>query len=119
SAPMGAGEQLTSSRLVDAEGPDVKTVADLIPAGLRAMSLNITELDGAGGLIVPGQHVDIVAVFKKDTLGKDEALIMLQDVLVLAVAQATSADELLAQSSPTPSKTPPPANARASTGTGP
>ena len=111
SAPIAAGEQLTASRLVDPHGADPRTIADMIPAGLRAMSLSLTELDGAGGLIVPGQHVDVVAVFKKDTLGKDESMIMLQDVLVLAVAQATSADQLLAQATPT--ATPAPANMRA------
>jgi Flp pilus assembly protein CpaB len=95
-APMAAGEQLTSSRLMEPPAADIKTIADMIPAGLRAMSLALTELDGAGGLIVPGQRVDVVAVFKKDTLGKDESMIVLQDVLVLAVAQATSADQLLA-----------------------
>jgi pilus assembly protein CpaB len=67
-SPMAAGEQLTASRLVESkQSAAVKTVADMIPPGLRAMSLTLTELDGAGGLIVPGQHVDIVAVFKKDT----------------------------------------------------
>src|SRR5207302_8902723 len=107
------------SRLSESQPAEVKTLADMIPAGLRAMSLTLTELDGAGGLIVPGQHIDVVAVFKKDTLGKDESLIMLQDVLVLAVAQATSADELLVQNTPTPTKGQGPANARASTGAGP
>lgn len=95
--PLAAGEQLTASRLVDPQVVSTRTVADLIPTGLRAMSLTVTELTGAGGLIVPGHHVDVVAVFKKDTLGKDEAMIMLQDVLVLAVAQSLSAEELLAQ----------------------
>src|SRR5437867_1713517 len=83
----------TASRLIEAPAADIKTIADMIPAGLRAMSLALTELDGAGGLIVPGQYVDVVAVFKKDTLGKDQSMIILQDVLVLAVAQATSADQ--------------------------
>jgi len=107
-APIAAGEQLTSSRLIDPQAVDLKTIADMIPTGLRAMSLTLTELDGAGGLIVPGQHVDVVAVFKKDTLGKDQAMIMLQNVLVLAVAQATSADQLLA----TPTAAPGALNAR-------
>jgi Flp pilus assembly protein CpaB len=108
-APMAAGEPLTASRLIEPPAADIKTIADMIPAGLRAMSLALTELDGAGGLIVPGQHVDVVAVFKKDTLGKDESMIILQDVLVLAVAQVTSADQLLA----TPTTTPAAPNARA------
>src|SRR5207302_2485614 len=96
------------SRLSESQPAEVKTLADMIPAGLRAMSLTLTELDGAGGLIVPGQHIDVVAVFKKDTLRKHQSMIMLQDVLVLAVAQATSADQLLA----TPTATPAAANPR-------
>jgi Flp pilus assembly protein CpaB len=107
-APIAAGEQLTASRLIEPQVAEIKTIADMIPTGLRAMSLTLTELDGAGGLIVPGQHVDVVAVFKKDTLGKDQSMIMLQNVLVLAVAQATSADQLLA----TPTAVPAPATAR-------
>jgi Flp pilus assembly protein CpaB len=110
-APMAAGEQLTASRLSEPQAVQLKTIADMIPAGLRAMSLSLTELDGAGGLIVPGQRVDVVAVFKKDTLGKDESMIMLQDILVLAVAQSTSADQLLA--TPTAVPTTPAARAGA------
>jgi pilus assembly protein CpaB len=108
-APMTTGDQLSSTRLVDAQSQDPQTFADLIPAGMRAMSLSFTELGGAAGLIVPGNHVDVVAVFKKDTLGKDESMIMLQDVQVLAVAQATSVDQLPSQGS-TASATPAPAN---------
>jgi pilus assembly protein CpaB len=99
SGPMAAGEQLTTSRFVD-QAAESKSVEDMVPAGLRAMSLSVTELTGAGGLIVPRQHVDVVAVFTKDTLGKDQSMIMLQDVLVLAIGQATSADELAAQNNP-------------------
>src|SRR5438094_473299 len=54
------------------------------------------------------RELPVVAVFKKDTLGKDQSMIMLQDVLVLAVAQATSADQLLA----VPTAAPAAANAR-------
>jgi pilus assembly protein CpaB len=113
-APITAGEQLTSNRLIDAQADDPATFADIIPPGLRAMSLTFTELGGAAGLIVPGNHVDVVAVFKKDTLGKDESMIMLQDVQVLAVAQATSADQLPAQGSPAASA-PPATNTAAGT----
>jgi Flp pilus assembly protein CpaB len=102
-SPMSAGQQLVTSRLVDAQTGEVKSFADTIPPGLRAMSLTFSELNGAAGLIVPGNHVDVAAVFKKDTLGKDESMIMLQDVLVLAVAQATTPDEL---ASPAPPSSP-------------
>ncbi|MBV9326749.1 MAG: Flp pilus assembly protein CpaB [Chloroflexi bacterium] len=104
SSPMANGEQLLSSRLTAADASPVKTFADQIPPGTRAMSLSFTELGGAAGLVVPGSHVDVLGVFKKDVLGKDESMIMIQDVLVLAVAQSTAPSQLPLQPSvaPTP-----------------
>ena len=58
------------------------------------MSVTFTELSTAGGLIAPGDYVDVLGVFNKNTLGKDQSMILIQDVLVLAVAQNTSADQL-------------------------
>lgn len=107
SSPMATGEQLVSSRLADSTTPALKTFADQIPAGTRAMSLSFTELGGAAGLVVPGSHVDVLGVFKKDVLGKDESMIMVQDILVLAVAQSTAPDQLPLQ--PTAAATPAPA----------
>ena len=94
STPMAAGEQVLPSRLVDPQTNDVKKFSDLIPPGKRAMAVTFTELATAGGLIVPGDYVDVMAVFNKDVMGKDQSMILLQDVQVLAVAQSTSADQL-------------------------
>jgi Flp pilus assembly protein CpaB len=108
--PLGPDDQLGANQLVDPKAVDVKTLADMIPAGRRAISLIFTEQAGAAGLIVPGNYVDVMGVFTKDTLGKDESMIMIQDVLVLAVAQNTSADQLPLQpsaaASPTPASAP-------------
>src|SRR5579859_842857 len=92
--PVAAGEQIVSYRLGSPDQPDVKRFADLVPAGKRAMSVSFTELSSAGGLIAPGDYVDVLGVFTANTLGKDQSMILLQDVLVLAVAQNTSADQL-------------------------
>jgi Flp pilus assembly protein CpaB len=92
--PVAAGEQILSHRLQNASEPDVKRFADLVPAGKRAMSVTFSEVLSAGGLITPGDYVDVIAVFNRNTLGKDQSMILLQDVLVLAVAQSTSADQL-------------------------
>ncbi|MBI4491269.1 MAG: Flp pilus assembly protein CpaB [Chloroflexi bacterium] len=92
--PMAAGEQLLASKLKDESTPEADRLSEMIPPGKRALSLNFTEVLGSGGLIVPGDHVDVLATFKKDTMGKDETMILLQDVLVLAVAQSTTAEEL-------------------------
>jgi Flp pilus assembly protein CpaB len=92
--PVATGQQILSPFLANADAPEVKKFADLVPAGKRAMSVTFSELNTAGGLITPGDYVDVIGVFNKNTLGKDQSMLILQDILVLAVAQATSADQL-------------------------
>jgi Flp pilus assembly protein CpaB len=93
--PVAGGQQILTPFLgSSADQPDVKKLADLVPAGKRAMSVTFTELNTAGGLVAPGDFVDVIGVFNKNTLGKDESMLLLQDVLVLAVAQNTSVDQL-------------------------
>jgi Flp pilus assembly protein CpaB len=91
--PVAAGEQILTHQLTNPEQPDVKKFADLVPAGKRAMSVTFTELTTAGGLIAPGDYVDVIGVFNKNTLGKDQSMILLQDVLVLAVAHETNTSQ--------------------------
>jgi pilus assembly protein CpaB len=102
SDPMVAGEQLVTSRLIDPKVANIKTFADQIPAGMRAMSLSFTELGGAAGLIAPGNHVDIIALFKKGVTENDQSMVILQDVVVLAVAQSTAPEQLPLQAVPSP-----------------
>jgi pilus assembly protein CpaB len=97
SVPVAAGEQILTHRLANPTQPDVQKFADMIPTGKRAMAVTFSELAGAAGLITPGDHVDVLAVFNRNILGKDQSMILLQDVLVLAVAQSTSADQLQRQ----------------------
>jgi Flp pilus assembly protein CpaB len=92
--PVAANQQILTPFLASPDSPDIKKFADLVPAGKRAMAVTFTELNTAGGLVAPGDFVDVVGVFNKNTLGKDQAMLILQDVLVLAVAQSTSADQL-------------------------
>jgi pilus assembly protein CpaB len=97
--PVAAGQQILAPFLANPDQPDVKKFADLVPAGKRAMSVTFTELNTAGGLVAPGDFVDVIGVFNKNTLGKDQSMLILQDILVLAVAQNTSADQLPRQGS--------------------
>lgn len=104
--PVAAGEQILAHRVTDPTDPIVRKLSDMVPAGKRAMSVTFTELTSAGGLIAPGDYVDVIAVFNKSTLGKDQSMILLQDVLVLAVAQTTSADQLPRQGTPNGGQSP-------------
>jgi Flp pilus assembly protein CpaB len=98
--PVAAGQQILAPFLANPDQPDIKKLADLVPAGKRAMSVTFTELNTAGGLITPGDYVDVIGVFNRNTLGKDQSMLLLQDVLVLAVAQNTSVDQLPRQGVP-------------------
>ena len=101
--PVAAGEQLLATKLQDQGVKELDRLSEIVPPGKRAISVNFTEVLGSGGLIVPGDKVDVVATFKKDVMGKDMAMILLQNVQVLAVSQSTSAEELnAANASPTP-----------------
>jgi Flp pilus assembly protein CpaB len=114
--PVAAGEQILTHRIGSPDQPEIRKFADLVPGGKRAMSVTFTELTTAGGLIAPGDYVDVIGVFNKNTLGKDQAMILLQDVLVLAVAQSTSADQLPRQASSGSSQSNPPLPTRAGAG---
>lgn len=98
--PVATGQQILAQYLSNPEQPDIRRLADLVPTGKRAISVTFTELNTAGGLVVPGDYVDVLGVFNRNTLGKDESMLLLQDILVLAVAQNTSADQLPRQGTP-------------------
>lgn len=83
--PIYAGEQVLSSRVADRIPGS--TLASRVPEGRRAVGINVTEAAISGGLIGPGDRVDVLAVFKQDRLGFNTAAVVLQDIEVLAVAQ--------------------------------
>lgn len=80
-----AGEQILSNNLADRIPGS--TLASRVPEGRRAVGINVSEAAISGGLIAPGDHVDVIAVFKSDRLGFNTSTVVLQDIQVLAVAQ--------------------------------
>lgn len=52
------GEPITSNKIVDLDGTGV--LAALLRPGMRAISIPISEITGAGGFILPGDFVDIL-----------------------------------------------------------
>ncbi|MBV9581639.1 MAG: Flp pilus assembly protein CpaB, partial [Chloroflexi bacterium] len=106
--PVALGQQILPSYLGNADSPDVKKLSDLVPQGKRAMSVTFTELNSAGGLVQPGDSVDVIGVFNKDTLGKDQSMLLLQDIPVLAVAQTAASDQALTRGAPVGAPVPTP-----------
>ncbi len=84
--PIVAGEPILPIKV--AEPGREQGLAFVIPEGMRAISITATEVVGSGGLIVPGDFVDVIATFSADDVGSDKAVTVLQNVQVLAVAQS-------------------------------
>jgi len=86
--PIAAGEQVTRARVgANTEGDGL---AFVVPAGMRAIAVSVDEITGVGGLILPGDRADVIAVIS-DQAGADNpdrVVTVLQDVEVLAVAQS-------------------------------
>jgi pilus assembly protein CpaB len=104
--PIAAGEQILSSKVattataVPWAGDEELPLSYVVPPDQRALSVQVSEVTGAGGLILPGDFVDVIGVFdvtfygiKEDDPTSSEdfddyvAVTVLQNVQVLAVAQ--------------------------------
>lgn len=62
-----------------------------LPEGQRAIAISVDDVIGAGGLLQPGDRVDVVTAFRRSDKDAPVALVMLRDVPVLAVHGALSA----------------------------
>jgi pilus assembly protein CpaB len=87
--PLVAHEMIFPAMILKRGNPDSFSLD--VPPGERAISISYTETKGVGGHIVPGDRVDVLAVFSRDNTATklDEAKIILQNVEVLAVGVDT------------------------------
>jgi pilus assembly protein CpaB len=90
-APFSAGEPIRESKLIKAKGSGY--MAAILPAGMRAISVEISPETGAGGFILPNDHVDVI-LSRRDRLAEKSAgvemhtsEIILSNVRVLAIDQ--------------------------------
>ncbi|MBE3589496.1 MAG: Flp pilus assembly protein CpaB [Firmicutes bacterium] len=91
-APLAPGEIVLAAHLAGAESK--VSLAYHVPKGLRAITVPIDEVTGVAGFVQPGDHVDLIAVFPvKDAQpgAVGRALLLVQDVPVLAVGQRQDA----------------------------
>jgi pilus assembly protein CpaB len=56
------GEQVLSTKLYLQR--EESGLAFFVPEGMRAVSVGFTEVIGSGGLVLPGDHVDVIGVFE-------------------------------------------------------
>jgi pilus assembly protein CpaB len=86
--PFVAGEPLRDAKLIKANGSGF--MAALLPTGKRAISTEISPETGAGGFILPNDHVDVI-LSRRDQAEKDTgghvSETILSNVKVLAIDQ--------------------------------
>jgi pilus assembly protein CpaB len=85
--PIAANGQITTSNVIDTSRPATDASLSLVvPAGKRAMSISASQVSNAGGLILPGDFVDIIWMCCDGTPLVTKTI--LHNVQVLAVAQS-------------------------------
>ena len=82
-ASFVAGEPMREQKLVKANGSGFMSA--ILPAGMRAVSTEISAETGAGGFILPNDRVDVIVT--RDDGGSAVSETVLRNVRVLAIDQ--------------------------------
>jgi pilus assembly protein CpaB len=96
-APFISGEPIREAKLVKADGSGF--MAAILPSGSRAVSTEISAETGAGGFILPNDHVDVLLTRRLKDTANASALdvvnteIILANIRVLAIDQAPKEKE--------------------------
>ena len=72
------------------------TLSALVKPGMKAVTIRVNDIEGVGGFVLPGDHVDIVLTRQLEK-GSATSEVVLQNTKVLAIDQ--SADERLFKAS--------------------
>ena len=88
--PIAQGEQMLRNKLGQADEVQAgRTLSGLTPKGKRAVTIGTDALTGVGGLIHPGDRVDVLWTFERPTGNTEEPTLvtvtLFQNVPVLAV----------------------------------
>lgn len=91
--PIAAGEPVLASKISGADGR--ASISSLLPDGMRAIAVSVDAVTGVGGLISPGDIVDVLVTRKMsgENVTSDDQMtdIVLEKVRVIAIDQV--ADE--------------------------
>jgi pilus assembly protein CpaB len=89
--PLVAGEPVREAKLIKADGSGF--MAAILPSGMRAVSTEISPETGAGGFILPNDHVDVLLTRRDREAEKQAGVdvhtseIILSNIRVLAIGQ--------------------------------
>jgi pilus assembly protein CpaB len=90
-APFSSGEPIRESKLIKGTGGGY--MAAILPSGMRAISVEVSPETGAGGFILPNDHVDVILSRRDRAAEKSAGVevhtseVILSNVRVLAIDQ--------------------------------
>lgn len=85
--PLAEGEPVLKAAFEQAGAAG--SLSAQIPAGRRAFTLAVNEVSGVAGRLEGGDRVDAIAVFGQEVTGVDQAMLLLEDLTVLALGKGT------------------------------
>lgn len=89
--PISNGEPVRRERLV--KGQTAGLMSTMLPAGRRAVAIDVSPNTTAGGFILPNDHVDVIRTFRDQEQAKERGAdavgseVVLANVRVLAMGQ--------------------------------
>lgn len=88
--PIEKGAQFTAETVGQA-GEEGSELARVIPDGRRGVTVEVTEEKIFGGLLAPGDHVDVIAIIHRSIDGEEipMAIALAQNIEVMAVADTS------------------------------
>jgi len=84
--PIFENDPITQHKVVDANSKSVLSM--LIPDGRRAIAIKVNEVTGIAGFVAPSSRVDVLVSLPEKDEDPARTRIVLQDIEVLAIAQA-------------------------------
>jgi len=97
--PIAVNEQVLTNKIVSLAGTAStgRSLSYVVPQGKRAIAISASDVTNAGGLLLPGDYIDIVAIYDVEFPGRAGgdrqnaasfvAHTVLQNVQILAIAQ--------------------------------
>ncbi|MFH1514883.1 MAG: Flp pilus assembly protein CpaB, partial [bacterium] len=85
------GEQILSVKFEDAQ--NLRELAFIIEEGMRGVSIGVSDVKSLGGNVKPGDHVDVVGVFKEEITGIDSSFTILSDISIKAVGKSLGPED--------------------------
>ena len=83
-SPIEVNEPLLSVKITGAG--QRATLSALVRPGMKAVTIRVNDVEGVGGFVLPGDHVDVVMTRQQDK-GKASNEVVLQNARVLAIDQ--------------------------------